>query len=316
LPRGNFGGYDPKIKYKQFPSSYDFNDFPSPSLLPVEKDFLMAASLDFQPQNPDTADLTVYFQQLLEVYHLRDHSPEDILAQACLRGNTQPSLDFFDEIQQAYLKTTGLEIIQELDQARTENRMKFERAIAALFDDKNPESAPFCAGVKRMLYQFRLAGTYEEKEILAEAYSRGIKKIEDGVLIEIPLAWLRTACLNVIREFSKKQKASLKPKFDKEPWEIGDTVLTELMLQEDLKAIVLAAKNLTSEERHLLCLRVFSRWTWQKIGESLTVEGEPPISAGTARKRGSRSLRKLREYYDEIRVSVKLEDEKEHVLLD
>lgn len=264
------------------------------------------------PCHPKDYNLSVveaFLLKSLKQYKLeKSHQPGDILVKLLMLGEEQASPGTIDEIQVALLKTAGLEIIKKLDRERTVNKQKFTEAIQLLFNDNDPTVRPFYAGVIRLLHQFRLYGTYEAREIIAEAFIRGIKQIESGKLIETPLAWLRTTCLNVIRDFRREQDRAERPKLDPTSWEGGDQVLAELMLQEDLESIALAAQKLTPEEQALLYERVCKEQSWQEVSESISTD-ESPVSCGTVRQRGSRALKKLRQHYDDIRDVVKLPDD-------
>ena len=186
---------------------------------------------------------------------------------------------------------------------QTENRKHFDRAIQALFDSSNPEAMTFCASITRLLRQYRLSGTYDAKEIITEADARSIVKIEAGVFIEIPLAWLRRTCLNVIRDFKRAQTKIDKPKIDGEAFSFGDVAMEQMLLSEDMKAVRLAFERLSREDQNILKARIFQGLSWQEIGERLEAS---PIKPGTARQRGSRALIRLRQHYEHIRNDVRL----------
>jgi RNA polymerase sigma factor (sigma-70 family) len=256
---------------------------------------------------PDIGSFEPFIQESLTLHQLNgDHTVECIIEQAYKRCETNRTGEPITEIRLAWLKTSCLEVISELSQA--ENRQKFDHAVQALFDDNDPDSLSFCASITRTLRQFRLSGTYEAKDVIAEAYTRGVKHINAGTRIDIPLAWLRGSCLHVISELKRKQLKSDKPKFDRADCITEDVVLCGTILQEDLWALQLALKKLSKEERQLLCVRIFKGLSWQEIGESISRPNALPLSPGTARQRGSRALQKLRQHYDSIREDVQLPD--------
>lgn len=261
----------------------------------------------FDAECPDTGAFELFVQKSLELHRLsRYHTVECIIEQAYKRCETTETVEPVAEIRLAWLKTVCLEIILELSQAK--NRQKFDKAVQALFDDNNPDALSFCASITRTLRQFRLSGTYEAKDVIAEAYTRGIKQITSGKLIDVPLAWLRGTCLRVISELKRKQLRSDTPKFDQEDCIAQDVALSEIVLQEDLWALQLALKQLSLEEQQLLHARIFHGLSWQEIGESISHPSALPLRAGTARQRGSRVLQKLRQRYYSIREDVQLPD--------
>jgi RNA polymerase sigma factor (sigma-70 family) len=265
--------------------------------------------LSFDAEHPDIASFHAFIRCSLELHRLAEiYEPEGIIEIACSSSRGQLTSDSIVEIHLSWLKTTCLEIIGNLSRQQ-ENRRKFDTAIQALFDMTNPDAQSIWANVSRTLRQFRLSGTYEVREIIAEAYSIGTKRIEAGTIIETPLAWLRMTCLNVIRDFRRKQDRLENPKLDGEGLAYGDEVISGLVIAEDRKAIQIALKKLTPEEQQILGARVLQGLTWQAIGESLSCCEVNSINANTARQRGFRALQKLRYHYDAIRQEVETDQD-------
>jgi RNA polymerase sigma factor (sigma-70 family) len=258
------------------------------------------------PDHPGMEAVIRFLQDLLEHYRLdQTYNARDILD--TISQPEAPSVPgTIDEIQIAFLKTSGLEIIEGLDRKRIANRQKFNNAIEALFADHDPASRAFYANISRLLRQFRLNGTYEVRDVIATGFSLGVKSIEAGHLIENPLAWMRTTCLNVIRDLRKKQDKAENPKIDGELWEPGDGVFSSLMVQEDRQALKRAMATLTPEERQILCARFINQWSWKQVSQFLSKDSPLPI--GTVRQRGARTIVKLRKAYESVRDSIKLED--------
>ncbi|GAB4368026.1 MAG: hypothetical protein Kow00121_06790 [Elainellaceae cyanobacterium] len=257
--------------------------------------------LRFDDDSPDIESLKCFIQGSLERYHLSGiYETEDIIMKACDRKQEPIVPNSVVEICSAWLKTTCIEIIKELSKQR-QNKQKFDIAIQALFDIRNPEAKSFWASVARMLRQFRLHNTYDVKEIVAEAYSRGIRKIESGTIIEKPLPWLRTTCLYVIHELRRKQDQVENPKLDPAGLILPDEALANLSLNEEIETIRLALAQLSPEEREILHARFVENRSWQEIGESLPGAAEHGLSANAARQRGFRILQKLRQIFEQIR---------------
>ena len=196
----------------------------------------------------------------------------------------------------AWKTTSELKILKELKE--TEDRKQLDHAVQALFDGNSPEALTFCSSITRLLRQYRLSGTYQAKDIIAEAYARSVLKIEKGALIQIPLAWLRHTCFNVIREFKRKQTKINKPKLDGDGCSLGGTVIAQFLLGEDLKAIRLAFEQLSLEDQNILQARSFQGRSWQEISEGLVNSNSRPVPPGTARQRGARALIRLRQHYE------------------
>lgn len=257
--------------------------------------------LVYDREYPTLESFRLFLQTCLQKSNLGHlHDAEDIMKKAYgLYFDAGESKAVI--IQLARMKSSCMEVIQDIKQ--TENKKHFNHAVQALFDSDNPESLTFCASIARTLRQYRLSGTYEPKEIIAEAYARGVLKIDQGEIIQIPLAWLRRTCLNVIRDFQRKQTKSDKPKLDGEAYSPGGVAIEHLLWQEDLTAIRAAFRQLNSEEQKILHARIFQGLSWQEIGESEQFFNQDGLSLkpGTARQRGARALQKLRKRYEQIR---------------
>ncbi|WP_088888844.1 sigma-70 family RNA polymerase sigma factor [Leptolyngbya ohadii] len=270
---------------------------------------------DLTLESPELTTLKAFLRRLLKQYKLnQSYQPHDIFdvirARMLMQLEEQASPGSRAEIEMALLKTTGLEIIKELDEARTANKQKFIEAVQPLFDDNDLAARSFHANVARLLRQFRLYTTYEVREIIAEAYIRGIKRIESGKLIDNPRAWLRSTCLNVIRDLRRKQDKEEKPKIDPTTlWGSGETSLSQLIVREDLRALALAFQKLTPKEQQLLYAKYCEGLTWERITEIVSESTGTDIPCGTVRQQGSRALKRLFKHYSLIRESLKMDNE-------
>lgn len=261
--------------------------------------------LVYNQEHPNLKSFHLFLQDYIDEQNLAQcHDAYSVMKKAYALYADFEASDEVVEIHLAWMKTHCMAVIKAIKQ--TENRKQFDYAVEALFDGNNPESITFCSSITRTLRQYRLSGTYDAKDIISEAYARSVVKIEGGTLIEIPLAWLRRTCLNVIREFKKKQTKADKPKLDGDAVSLGNEAIEQLLLDEDLQAIRLAFKNLSLEDQNILHVRIFQGLSWQEIGDRLAKPSALPVRPGTARQRGSRALIRLRQHYELIRKDVRL----------
>lgn len=244
----------------------------------------------------------------LKKYKLRGiYTAEDIITRIYARSDGTIDLNTLDEVHFAWFKTACLELLEELSQ-QYENKHKFSTAVQKLFEQQNPETRSLWASVERMLWQFRLRGTYEVRDVMSEAYAVGIRQIEEGAIIEKPLPWLRGTCFNIIRDLRRQQDKAENPKLDSEGCTPSDEAWSHLVLTEDIKVIRLALQELSLEEQALLRAKYIEDQSWQQISETLPDSEERRLSANATRQRGHRALKKLRQAYEDIREEVKLDD--------
>lgn len=256
----------------------------------------------FDHASPEITSFRDFIQFTLEQYRLnQSYGVEDVITATCNRGTQQLKSGAIREIHLAWLRTTALEIIKEL------SRQQFDRIVQELFDAKNPHARSFFANVTRTLRQFQLEGTYQVQDIVTEAYARGVKQIEVGVVIEMPIPWLRKTCLNVVREFRRKQERLHNPKLRAVEAISEDVVITQLMFEEDLQALDQAWNQLNAEDQAILTARVFENRSWQDIGATLGNAEASGLNANAARQKGYRVLQKLRKLYEVARSELKNE---------
>jgi hypothetical protein len=248
----------------------------------------------------------------LETFNLIGiYNPEEIITRIYDSGDRTVDLNTVDEVHFAWFKTACLALLTQLSQqhenkyqfnialkTQHENKHQFNTALKTLFIDQTQEARSLWASIERMLWQFRLRGTYEVKDVVIEAYAIGIKKIQEGEL--------RGACFNVIRDLRRKQDKAEKPKLDPTDLTPGDEAISEIIFSEDIKAVRIAWQKLSAQEQSLLRAKYIKGRSWQQIAESLSKQ--QCSGTNTAKQRGFRALQKLKQYYTEIREEVKLDD--------
>lgn len=178
---------------------------------------------------------------------------------------------------------------------------EFDAVVTSILEKKSSESYSFINFLNRTLWQFKLGSTYSAPDIFSEAYVRGIRKIEEGVEIKIPAAWLRATCYNIIREFSReeKRKRLSREHILTEPQEIDKTAVE--MMEPHLHSVWYAFKAISDEDKRLLLLRIVDNMSWQEISEVLSKDFPyTKKTTSSLRTAGSRALRRLRRKYHEI----------------
>lgn len=178
-------------------------------------------------------------------------------------------------------------------------RSNFDQVTQEFFNSKNPVSKELLAYVQRLLYQFRISNKYEAKDILIEVYIRGIKQTEAGKSIDIPIAWIKRASLNVIRERRRELDKFEEWNVEQEPYLEGTDSISEEKCLEALQKMRIAFKRLEPEERQILHLRVVKKMPWKDVSHCLVQSGSAVCSENLLRQRGSRALKKLKKIYEE-----------------
>lgn len=235
------------------------------------------------------------------------YNAEEIVTKTYARSDGSIDLNTFDEVHFAWFKTTCIMLLEELNQ-QYERKCQLNSAVEKLFEKGNPEADSLWAFIERLLWQYRLRDAYDVKDVLIEAYAIAVKRIEQGLVIQNYLGWLRGTCHNTVRKLRRKQDKADRPKLDPTNQTLGDEVVSRIMCSEDFKAVRLAWQKLSSEEQELVGAKYIQGKSWQQIAEALSQEQECRLDENTVRQRGYRAVQKLKKLYREIREEVKLDD--------
>lgn len=185
-------------------------------------------------------------------------------------------------------------------------RQQLDRIFEDLFAANNPDARIIIAYIQKVLYQYGLWKAYDPKDILIEVYARGVKRVDAGETIRIPIAWIKRTAMNIIREFRREAEKIGYYNLDQElHW--NDDLLLYITFQYDLKAMKQAFERLEPDEQQLLNLRVVNRLSWKAVSQGLVTAGEPEFKLEALRQRGFRVLRKLRKLYEEERKNIRFQ---------
>ena len=180
-----------------------------------------------------------------------------------------------------------------------------DSAIAEVLEPGNPHSYSTIPTIERFLRQFKFTSLFDAHEILNEAYLRGKEFLASGGVISNPHPWLKSTCLNIIREKSRKRSKEqlMEPnllelfssKFEQEK------AIEQPEMAAKIEALYKSLEILSQTDREgTKLLRLKSQGlSWREIHEQLiTKEGEAP-SESTLRQRGHRAKKNLRKIYHE-----------------
>lgn len=152
--------------------------------------------------------------------------------------------------------------------------------------------------VKRDLKKFNLSGKYSEVYVLNEAYIRGIRLIRKGEKIHNPLAWIRTTCVNIIRELSREEKKNLDLTIDVPDVRSADAEF-ESDFSQKFMLMKRAFEQLTPVDQEILTLKVVNGLAWKKVAEELSQKGVN-LNGPALRKRKERAIKALRQIYCQV----------------
>ncbi|MEC4984690.1 MAG: sigma-70 family RNA polymerase sigma factor [Oscillatoria sp. PMC 1068.18] len=187
---------------------------------------------------------------------------------------------------------------------------KFQDEVSFLLKDKNSQARSLFYFIQRSLFQFHLNSCYEVNEIINIVYLRGIKLTKSGKAIHNPVGWLRTTSYNVIREISRAKRERLFLEYgeasesklaqENPPPNILDSLITEEEVSKDIRLIQKALAHLSEEERQIIELRTVRQLSWEEVKNHLSQKEQLELKISTLRKRGQRTLNKLREIYHQF----------------
>ena len=136
-------------------------------------------------------------------------------------------------------------------------------------------------------------------EVLVEGVRRGIEHIDNtGEEIRSPEAWLRSTCLNIlkdavkhtVRDEKKVENVSLIQS-------LIDSSPPKPELLEQLEYLDEALEFLSEDDRRLIFLRFFEGKKYEEIQQDLLIYYDQKVSLPALRKRESRALQKLKQCF-------------------
>ena len=176
----------------------------------------------------------------------------------------------------------------------------FNTEIQDLYHPDSSSGRLICAFVQRELRNFHLHDLYGIAYILNEAYLRGRQKIQDGITIENPKAWIRSTSYNVIRELSRQEKKTvpleLHPEIESAP------LIQDSDLEIELSKLRLAFQMLSPKEQQILNLKIVEGLSYEEIATKLRIQGHGDYSIPSLRKLKERSLKRLRTLFHTLSI--------------
>lgn len=187
--------------------------------------------------------------------------------------------------------------------------------IQEILSDSSPHPYSFISMVQRFLMQYGLARISEPHEIIHMAYERAIAAQAKSVTIHNYKAWLRSTCLNIVREKSRQHRRELSTDPQSHTFErqvsvdyaleqqLGlESPSTRLTREQQIQLLLRALAQLMEmrpDIGQLMRLRLLYEYDWAKIQHILAESGEVH-KAATLRKRASRGKRLLRRIYHQL----------------
>jgi len=180
---------------------------------------------------------------------------------------------------------------------------KFSANLLSNKDDK--DILKMFRFVQSKLYQFRLAKHYKPREVLTEAYLRGLYKCKEGEEIRNKLSWIRTTSYNIIRELRREVDKVKFEDLDEVPL---SSMREYLSSQEDsseedgpnqgmIQAVRLAFSDLSEQDRELINLKVIQELSWKEVHKRLTRAWAEVPTENALRQRKRRAIQRLTKGY-------------------
>jgi DNA-directed RNA polymerase specialized sigma24 family protein len=155
--------------------------------------------------------------------------------------------------------------------------------------------------IRVMLVQHSLDPS-QAMDIFLEAYNRALRYEKK---IAIPEAWLKSVCLNIIREKKRDQQRHEElddcyhhslPSLGQKNWfDLDDAFVQGLPVSSYNHRLIEEWEKLSERERQVLTLRFILELSWKSVSDVRSSEEAKPVTEASVRKQGNRALKKLRE---------------------
>ncbi len=156
--------------------------------------------------------------------------------------------------------------------------------------------------IRFLLSKYNLQVLYEEKDIFLEAYTRAVKYLSDGNIIQNNISWLKGTSFNIIRELSRKN--------------INHRQLKNILIHSEInrisskssekidymvETVINSFQKLNEKDRKILFLSVIQKLSFEDIGERLVAAGEEKENNdklhNKLRQQKYKALKRLRQNY-------------------
>ncbi|MGF1512474.1 MAG: hypothetical protein ACFB5Z_02085 [Elainellaceae cyanobacterium] len=184
---------------------------------------------------------------------------------------------------------------------------QLQAVIREILSTNSAHPYSFISMVQRFINQYNLTHTTEPHEIIHIAYERTRKAEKKQTIINYK-AWLRSTCLNIIREKSRERRKEtlMDPQsheFEAQTAvEVNSEPVSQVTQEQRIDLLFLALERLFEirpDIGQLLKFRLLDGYDWVQIQKILAEEGED-CKLATLRKRAERGKRLLRRIYHQL----------------
>ncbi|BAZ15297.1 hypothetical protein NIES4071_71690 [Calothrix sp. NIES-4071] len=149
--------------------------------------------------------------------------------------------------------------------------------------------------IRNRLYVMRMNNLLTEDDVISYVCVELIKAYNSGKVINSPLAWSKVVSERYI--IYQRKKASRSEPTELEIIELNANNQNYYISYDEREELNNKMKQLKVATQKILNLRFFQNLSWEEIADFLSQQENKQINAATARKRGERALKELRNLY-------------------
>jgi RNA polymerase sigma factor (sigma-70 family) len=145
------------------------------------------------------------------------------------------------------------------------------------------------------LYIMKMNHLLTEDDVISHVCVELIKAYNSGKVINSPLAWSKVVGERYI--ICQRKKASKSEPTEREIIELNANNQQHHTSYEEREELKNKMKQLKLTTQNILEWRFFQNLSWEQIADLLSQQENKPVNVATARKRGERALKELRNLY-------------------
>lgn len=149
--------------------------------------------------------------------------------------------------------------------------------------------------IRNRLYMMKMNNFLTEDDVISYACLELVQAYKSGKFINSPLAWSKVVSERYI--ISQRKKASRSEPTELEKIEFFANHQENQTSYEEREELNQKIKQLKSTTQEILKWRFFQNLSWEEIANLLSQQEGKLVNAATARKRGERALKELRNLY-------------------
>ncbi|MGD1875228.1 MAG: sigma-70 family RNA polymerase sigma factor [Mastigocoleus sp.] len=150
--------------------------------------------------------------------------------------------------------------------------------------------------IRSRLHALKLSSFLSEEDIVQHSVMCLFETLQSGKQVNHPVAWAKLVSERYISKLYKKHRVSEATELEKIEY-FANQNCDKNNSYDIHEEIAKNIQQIKTKNRAILRMRFFQKFSWKKIAEILSHQEGTQICVATARKRGERAVKELRQVF-------------------